>query len=46
MHGEHAIEDLGRDEVVVRADQLDAYDGGFYPANNEKEQRKQDVENA
>ena len=38
MHGEHAVEDLRRNEIVVRPDQLDAHDGRFDAADDEKHQ--------
>ena len=46
MHGEHAVEHLRRDEIVVRADELDAHDRRFDPADHEKEQSINDVHNA
>jgi hypothetical protein len=33
MHREHPIKNLGRDEVVLRANELDAHDRSFYPAD-------------
>ena len=46
MHGEHAVEDLRRHEVVVRNHELDAHDRRFNPADDEKDQRVKDVEDA
>jgi len=46
VHGEDAVEGLRRDEVVVRADQLDPHDGRFDPADHQEEQRVDDVEQA
>ena len=40
MHGEHAIEELGRNQIVVRPDELQAHDGRLNAADNEKEQRE------
>ena len=38
MHREEAVEDLRRDEVIVRTEKLDAHDGGFDPTDYEKQQ--------
>ena len=46
VHGEHAIEDLRRNEIVVRPDELHAHDGRFDAAECEKDQRVQNVEDA
>jgi hypothetical protein len=46
MHGEQAIENLGRNKIVVRADQLDAHDGGFDSTDKEENQREDNVKNA
>ena len=46
MHREHAVEDLGRHEVVVRNHELDAHDRRFNPADAEKDQRIPDVQDA
>ncbi len=46
MHGEHAVEHLRRDEVVVRTDQLDAHDRRFHSSDHEKHQRIEDVQDA
>src|SRR6202030_3450693 len=45
MHRHHAIENLGRNEMIVRNDQLYAHDDGFDTGNDEKEKRIEDVEN-
>src|SRR5215472_1056987 len=45
MHGEHAVEDLWRNKIVVRAYQLDTDNGRFKPGDYEKEQGVQDVQN-
>jgi len=45
MHGEHAIEHLWRDKIVVRANQLDADNGCFNTADDEKNQGVKDVQN-
>ena len=45
MHGEHAIEHLWRDKIVVRAHQLDADNGCFNTADDEKNQGVKDVQN-
>ena len=46
MHREHAVEDLGRHQVVVRNHELDAHDRRFNPADDEKGERKADVQDA
>jgi hypothetical protein len=45
MHGEHAIEYLRRNKIVVRAHQLDTDDGRFNAADDEKEEGVEDVQN-
>jgi hypothetical protein len=40
MHGEHAIENFGGNEVIVRNHQLDPHDGGFDTADDQEENRK------
>src|SRR5580704_15286202 len=32
VHREHPVEDLRRDEVVMRPDELETHDGGFHAA--------------
>ncbi len=44
MHGEHAVENLGRNKVVVRPDKLQAHDSGFDPAQDKKDRPVQNVE--
>ena len=44
VHGEHAIEDLGRDEVIVGHGQLDAHHGGFQPGDEQEDQRVADIQ--
>ena len=46
MHGEHSVEDLWRNKVVMWTDKLDADDGRFDPADQEKHQGINDVQNA
>ena len=46
MHREHAVEDLGRNKIVVRTDQLDAHDRRLDPADHEKHQGVEDVQDA
>ena len=46
MHREHPIEDLGRDKIVVWTDQLNAHDRRFDPADHEKHQGVNNVQNA
>ena len=46
MHGEHAVEDLGRNKVVERADELDAHDGGFQTAKDQHQQSVEKIEYA
>ena len=46
MHGEHLIEGLGGDEMIVGNDELDAHDGGFDAADHEEEDGIEDIENA
>ena len=45
MHGEHAIEHFGRNEMVVRDDELYPHDRRFDAAHDEEEERVEDVEN-
>ena len=46
VHGEHAVEDLGRDEIVVRTDELNPHDRRLNSADHEKDQRIEDVQDA
>jgi hypothetical protein len=46
MHGEHAVEDLRRDKIIVRMDELDAHDPRFNPADHEKNQGVEDIHDA
>jgi hypothetical protein len=46
MHREHPVEYLGRHQVVVRNHELEAHDRRFNPADDEKDQRIPDVQNA
>jgi len=46
VHGEHPIEHLRRNKVVVRADQLDADNRCLDPADHKKNQGVDDVHNA
>ena len=46
MQGEHAVENLGRNKVVVRTHQLNPDDGGFNSSNDEEDQRIENVEDA
>ena len=46
MHGEHPVEDLGRDEMVVRDDELNPHDRGFDSADHEKHQGIKNVHDA
>ena len=46
MHRKHAVEDLGRNKVVVRIHQLDANDDGFDSTDDKKGQGVEDVQNA
>ena len=45
MHGEHAVEDFRRNEIVVRMHQLDAYDECLDSTEAEEQQRRDNVEN-
>src|ERR1700746_35147 len=45
MHRHHAVENLRRNELIVRGDELYANDGGFDTANYEKYDGVDDVEN-
>jgi hypothetical protein len=42
MHGEQTVEDLRRDEIVVRMYKLDPHDHCFDPTEHEKDQRIDD----
>ncbi len=44
VHREHAIEDLRRNKVVVRPDELHAHDGRFDAAQCQKDQGVHDIE--
>ena len=46
MHGEHAIESLRGNEMIVGNDELDAHDGGFDAADHEEKDGVEDVEDA
>ena len=46
MHGEHLIEELRGDEMVVGNDELDAHDGGFNATDYEEEDGVEDIEDA
>jgi hypothetical protein len=46
MHGEHAVEDLWWDKVVVRDDELNSHDRGFNPADHQKNQGIENVHDA
>src|SRR5271155_4070505 len=46
MHGEHAIENLWRDEMILRNDELNAQDRRFDAADYEEEKRVENVKNA
>ena len=47
MHREHAVEHLGRDEIVVRTErQLDAHDRRFDSANDQEHQGEQNIHEA
>jgi len=45
MHRKHAVENLGRNEVVVRNDELYPYNRGFNTPNDEEQKRVEDVQN-
>jgi hypothetical protein len=45
MHGEQAVENLGRNKIVVRADKLDADNCRLDPADHKKHQSINDVQN-
>ena len=45
MHREHAIENLGRNEMVVRNDELNPHDGRFDAANDKKYEGVENIEN-
>jgi len=38
MHREHLIEQAGRNELIMRTDELDAHDRRFDPADHKKNQ--------
>ena len=46
VHGEHAIEHLRRNKIVVRAHQLDAHDDRFDAADDKKKEGVEDVHHA
>ena len=46
MHREHAIENFGRNEVIVRDHQLNSHDGGLDAADDQHHQGVDDVHNA
>ena len=46
MHGEHSVEDLGRNKVVMWTDKLDADDPSFNSADHKKNQCIEYVEDA
>src|SRR4029077_8915237 len=46
VHGEHAVEDLRRNKIVVWIHQLDADDDGFDSSHDKKKQGVQDIEKA
>ena len=46
MHREHAVEELRRDEIVKRPDQLDPHDRSFNAADDQESQGEQDVQDA
>jgi hypothetical protein len=46
MHGEHPVEDLRRDKIVMRTNQLNAHDRRFDSADHEKNQGVDDIQNA
>src|SRR5216684_1742675 len=43
VHGEHSVENLRGDEIVMRTNELDAHDGRFNSSEHEKDQRIKDV---
>src|SRR5208337_3803074 len=45
MHGEHAVEDLWRNNVVMWIHQLRAHDHGFRPGDAKKKQGIEEVQN-
>jgi hypothetical protein len=45
VHGEHTVEYLRGDKIIVRAHQLDTDDGRFNAADDEKEEGVEDVQN-
>ena len=46
VHGEHLIEELRGDEMIVGNDELDAHDGGFNAADHEEQDGVEDIEDA
>src|SRR5271167_51703 len=46
MHGKHLIEELRRDEMIVRNNELVAHDGGFDAADHEEQDGVENVENS
>jgi hypothetical protein len=46
MHGEHAVEYLRRDEIVVWRHELNPHDQCFDPADHQKKQGINDVQDA
>ena len=45
MHREHAVENLWRNEMVMRNDELYAHDRRFDAADDEHQKRVEDVKN-
>ena len=45
MHREHAVENLWRDEMVMRNDELYAHDRRFDATDDEHQKRVEDVKN-
>ena len=46
MYREEAVEDLGREQIVPRVEELQPHHGGLRAAHQEKEQPRSDVEHA
>ena len=46
MHSEHAVEYLRRNKIAVRANELNAHDRRFDPADHKEEQSVYDVHDA
>src|SRR5580704_10814330 len=46
MHRHHAVENFGRNEGIVRNDQLNPHDGGFDTTDDQEEEPVEDVENS